>query len=327
MSFPRVSVIVPVWNRRAFLESCLASIQATNYPDLEVLLIDDGSTDGSWELILGLADRSDGMVKRLHHRVHRHMGIAASRNLGLRHATGAYLSFLDTDDLYEPCRFDSCIKALESQPSLHAVYEPVRIINGNQGHQETSPGSAAKPVPSELVPSLKSIATADQDSLCWVFLNDWWLMPGITLRRSFVERYGGFRCDLPVAEDTELWIRLAATGAIRCAQSREPVALVQRHAGGHSWDGIPLVRRARLYRKALRSGWRATCRRPDLFLTQAPDALKRRYRKAITDDVGRFAARRSRQALLGVLAEAAIHQPASLLSRRVIGNARKGLLG
>ena len=320
-------MIVPVWNRQAFLERCLASIRHTNYPNLEVLLIDDGSTDGSWELLTRLADCSGGMVKKLCHRRHRHLGIAASRNLGLRHSTGAYLSFLDTDDLYEPCRFDSCIKALESQPSLHAVYEPVRITNGNQGHQESTPVSAAKPVPSKLVPGLKTIGAADQDSLRWLFLSDWWHIPGITLRRSFVERYGGFRCDLPVAEDTELWIRLAATGAIRCAQSREPVALVQRHAGGHSWDGIPLARRARLYRKAVRCGWRAACRSRDLFLTQAPEALKRRYRKAIEDDAGRFAVRRSRRALLGVLAEAAIHQPASLLSRRVIGDARRGLLG
>ena len=98
MKQPLVSVIVPVYNVEPYLGPCLESLRAQTYPDLEVLLVNDGSTDGSRELCAAMA-RAD---RRFHLIDQANAGVSAARNAGLARASGKYLQFVDGDDRLSP---------------------------------------------------------------------------------------------------------------------------------------------------------------------------------------------------------------------------------
>ena len=104
-----ISVIVPVYNVAAYLPECVRSILSQDYPDLEVILIDDGSTDGSGRLCDELA-AGDSRVKVIHQP---NGGAASAKNAGLRIAGGTYLSFVDSDDFLEPNVYGYMVRTLE----------------------------------------------------------------------------------------------------------------------------------------------------------------------------------------------------------------------
>lgn len=104
----RISVIVPVYNVAPYLEQCVGSILMQDCNDLEVLLIDDGSTDGSGALCDKLA-LEDARIHVIHQR---NAGAAAAKNAGLRAATGEYLAFVDSDDYLEPDAYPHLLKLI-----------------------------------------------------------------------------------------------------------------------------------------------------------------------------------------------------------------------
>ena len=93
-----ISVIIPVYNTKQYLVDCLSSILSQTYSDLEILFVDDGSTDGSGELL----DSFASMDKRIRVIHQPNGGVCAARNRGIEEATGEYLSFIDSDDTLEP---------------------------------------------------------------------------------------------------------------------------------------------------------------------------------------------------------------------------------
>ena len=90
-----VSIIIPVYNSEPYLSRCLDSVLAQTYPKIEVLLIDDGSTDNSYAICQQYAQR-DSRMKVIHQQ---NQGAAAARNTGLDNATGEYIMFCDSDDI------------------------------------------------------------------------------------------------------------------------------------------------------------------------------------------------------------------------------------
>jgi len=98
----RISVIVPVYNIQEYLERCVHSICEQTYKNLEIILVDDGSTDGSGELCEKLAKEDDRI--RVFHK--KNGGSSSARNLGIREATGEYLGFIDSDDYVEPDMYE-----------------------------------------------------------------------------------------------------------------------------------------------------------------------------------------------------------------------------
>lgn len=98
----KVSVIVPIYNGKAYVEPCCAQLAKQTLSDLEFILIDDGSTDGSFEICDKMADTYDNC--RVFHQKNR--GVSAARNLGIAMAAGEYLGFVDVDDAFEPDMFE-----------------------------------------------------------------------------------------------------------------------------------------------------------------------------------------------------------------------------
>lgn len=106
---PKISVIVPVYNIKEYLPRCVASICNQTYTDLEILLIDDGSTDGTSELCDKLA-LEDIRIKVFHKE---NGGSSSARNLGIQNAKGAFLGFIDSDDYIEPWFYERLVEGQE----------------------------------------------------------------------------------------------------------------------------------------------------------------------------------------------------------------------
>lgn len=107
----RISVIVPVYNVAAYLPDCVESILAQDYLDLEIILIDDGSTDRSGDICDAYADK-DSRIRVIHQQ---NGGAASAKNAGLRVATGEYLSFVDSDDFLEPNVYSYMVALMEQE--------------------------------------------------------------------------------------------------------------------------------------------------------------------------------------------------------------------
>src|SRR5262245_48750717 len=96
---PRVSVLTVFLNAERFLQEAIESVLAQTYGDWELLLVDDGSTDGGSGLARSYAERYPHKVVYLNHGNHSNLGISASQNLGISRARGEYIAFLDSDDV------------------------------------------------------------------------------------------------------------------------------------------------------------------------------------------------------------------------------------
>lgn len=119
---PRVSVIMPFFNLDQFIEESIESVLAQTYPHWELLLIDDGSTDGSPGIARGYARKHPARIRYLAHEDRQNRGASASRNLGIQHARGEYIALLDADDIWLPHKLERQVRILDAHPEVGSVY-------------------------------------------------------------------------------------------------------------------------------------------------------------------------------------------------------------
>jgi len=115
-----VSVVLIFLNEQRYLAEAVESVRRQNYTNWELLLVDDGSTDLSPSIAKGYAS-ADGRIRYLTHPGRQNLGMSSSRNLGLAHARGEYVAFLDGDDVYLPSRLGRHVEVLAEQPSIMMV--------------------------------------------------------------------------------------------------------------------------------------------------------------------------------------------------------------
>ncbi len=187
-SRPLVTVVIPTYNRARLVQEAVASVLAQSYRPLELIVVDDGSTDATGTTLAGLAGRPE---LRLLSQPHTGMP-GQVRNAGARLARGEYLAFLDSDDLWQPPKLESQVAAaLESGTSIwHTRERWVRsgrvISQRSQRHRRSGD------------------LFADSLRKCVIGPST------VLLPRAVFARTGGFREDLEIAEDYELWLRLTA---------------------------------------------------------------------------------------------------------------------
>lgn len=120
-SRPLVSVVTIFLNAQRFIEEAIESVFAQTCDRWELLLVDDGSTDASTRIARHYAQRNPQRVRYLEHEGHRNRGMSASRNLGIRHAGGEYVAFLDSDDVWLPHKLEHQVGILETHPSAGMI--------------------------------------------------------------------------------------------------------------------------------------------------------------------------------------------------------------
>lgn len=203
LSLPQVSVIMPCLNGEQTIRAAVDSALAQSLDDFELIVVDNGSTDRTRE-ILGSVDDPRLRVLTLPER-----GVSRARNLGLREARGAFIAFLDSDDSWSPEFLEKMHKALTSNSKAVLAY---------CGWQNVGlPGYRREPfVPPDYETSNKA---ADLLEGC-----RWPIHACLTLHAAIIQA-GGFNTQLAVAEDYLLWMEISAAGAI----IRVPEVLAQYH--------------------------------------------------------------------------------------------------
>lgn len=122
-----VSAIIIFLDGERFLAEAIDSVLAQSHPQIELLLVDDGSQDGSAEIASSYASSRPGQVRLLRHPGGVNRGMSASRNLGLQHAGGEFIAFLDADDVWLPGKSAAQVAILRNEPELGAVYGRTQI--------------------------------------------------------------------------------------------------------------------------------------------------------------------------------------------------------
>lgn len=143
---PRVSVILPFLDEARFLASAAATVRAQDEPRWELLLVDDGSTDGSERVADELAAADPERIRVLRHPGHANRGLPASRNLGLQHARGEVIAFLDADDEWAPEKLSRQLVEFDRHPDAGMVCGPSRYrFLGADRDDEIRPVAADAP--------------------------------------------------------------------------------------------------------------------------------------------------------------------------------------
>ncbi len=138
---PRISVIVPVYNVEAYVEKCLASLAAQTYPNMEIILVDDASTDGGGCICDAWAAR-DGRFQVFHLSENR--GVSNARNVGINQAAGDYIAFVDSDDYVEPSLLDVLYRALKENCADISICGNIGLRLGGGSAQIISREGAAQ---------------------------------------------------------------------------------------------------------------------------------------------------------------------------------------
>jgi hypothetical protein len=202
---PRVSVVIPVFNCERFVAEAVESVLAQSFRDLELIVIDDGSTDRSGEIVAGLL-RDDPRGRLLVNE--RNLGLSRTLNRGWRKARAPYIARLDADDVALPDRLSRQVSFLDAHPRVAAVGGSVIRIgeSGALGATVTFP-------------------TGNRGIRATLCRRSCIAHPAALIRRSALEGVGGYRLD--EAEDFDLWLRLSDEWEL--ANLREPVILYREH--------------------------------------------------------------------------------------------------
>ncbi|HEV3284215.1 MAG TPA: glycosyltransferase [Solirubrobacteraceae bacterium] len=212
-SNPGVSVVIPTKDRARLLEQTLRSIAEQTVPASEVIVADDGSTDDTEEVI-----RAVGAVHL--RNAQGGWGPSAARNAGLSAAAGAYVSFIDSDDLLHPRALERLQTAMTAKPEA-----PFAFGNGlvaTRGEQGWTPEGVIRPTRVER-----------EDLLCSLFARNSIPSGGALVNREIALEQGGFDTEMVYAEDHAFWLSLARRG--QPAYVGEVVCVHRRH-GGNRWS-------------------------------------------------------------------------------------------
>jgi glycosyltransferase involved in cell wall biosynthesis len=193
---PLVSVVIPSYNRLHCLPRAIASIEAQSHPLIELIVVDDGSTDGTHEW----AANFQCAVPFRFHPLERNMGAAAARNRGIELAQGTYVAFLDSDDIWHPEKIARQLAAMvEGGPEYGAAYTGIASLT-EAGEpcgisRATEAGDIRLPLVNHNVVGSTSCAM---------------------VRRDLLQEVGGFVPNLKSCQDWELWLRLSAITRFAC---------------------------------------------------------------------------------------------------------------
>lgn len=227
---PRVSVIIPTYNRCAYVQEAIDSVLAQTYTDYEIIVIDDGSTDGTGE---ALRERYGGRIRYVLQDNQRQ---SAARNTGVRMAEGELLAFLDSDDRFLPFYLQEQVAALAANPNCGLVCCGAYLIDqaGARIGTEIRPWEVAS------IPDLEHCIIACPILLGYVLLQ----------KRHYV-RVGGLDHALQVHEDWDLFLRLLLSG-VSFAWNKAILCEYRVHPGSVQHDALASVDAIeRLIEKAL----------------------------------------------------------------------------
>jgi len=222
MSCPAVSIILPTYNRAELLGIALDSVASQTFRDYEIIVVDDGSTDGT-------ADRIAARSEPIRYVWQENQGVAAARNHALALARADLVAFLDSDDVWLPRFLEATVGLLQRRPELALAYSDFVSVDAEgrplRGHRKTQ---------------------HEGDVTAQLFASVFIHTSCVVARRHVILEAGGFNGYLTPNEDYDMWLRLSQK--YRFGLVHEPLCLRRTHRGSLSRNGVPanLVRKAKL---------------------------------------------------------------------------------
>ena len=292
---PEVCIIIPTYDRAALLEQCIKSVLAQSHSDFEIIVVDDGSTDNTREVVAGFSD------PRVRYVWQPNQERCVARNNGASQTSAKYLAFLDSDDLWFPHTLTSQIAAFKRNPDVGLVFGPAIRIDGR--NEFVYPMDFLSSKGTETVRAMREVLLVR----CAL------PAPSVLVRADMFHEVGGwdesFRGN---GEDWDLWIRLSSVtdfcevgeplAAYRIHEANSINDLQREFDGGHSiWakhlrEGDSETQRARVLSEILmyaRLGVRALSRSlpsADEWLMKAGDMAEAcSQRDFLANHIGRYA--------------------------------------
>ena len=183
---PRVSAIIPTYNRKAYVLEAVDSVLEQTYGDYELIVVDDGSEDGTGEALKEYSEK-------LRYAHQDNNGVSSARNSGLELAEGEFIAFLDSDDLWLPEKLDIQVAWMDKHPEAQICYtDEIWIRRGVR----VNPRKKHAKYSGEIYPQCLPLCIISPSSAL--------------MRRGLFEEVGTFDPSFPVCEDYDLWLRVAA---------------------------------------------------------------------------------------------------------------------
>lgn len=206
---PVVSVVIPIFNGAPFVAKAVESILAQGVPDVEIIVVDDGSTDGTQAVLAELATTAGIAWFQQDHG-----GPARSRNRGISEASGEFIALLDCDDVWLPGKLEAQLAIMRARPSVGVVHTDYEVVD-EQGLVEE-----------------RARARYSQEPLVLAFAGGHTALPStLLMRRSVLDHVGAFDPDLYGSEDSDLTIRLYTVTEFECVDQ----VLVRKLQRGHGY--------------------------------------------------------------------------------------------
>lgn len=245
MVSPLISVVTPTFNRDYVLPAAIRSILAQTYSNIELIVVDDGSTDKTAEAIAAIIAEQDRLSRprpTLRYVAQQNMGQSAARNRGIALARGDWICFLDSDDIWLPDKVQSQLQAIERcGATIGACCTDARLVDrtGLNTTAFTKAEMRFEDEVGEMPTLLRRLASG--------FGGVW--IQTVMVRRDLVEQIGGFDPDLHFAEDHDFLFRLSLI--TRFAYVNRPLAVIERttraldpDAPPRRWDSVEFRLRA-----------------------------------------------------------------------------------
>ncbi len=205
-SYPLVSIIIPTFNRSESLPRAVDSVLKQTFQDFELIVVDDGSTDKTCQLLASFND------PRIKYRFQPNRGVSSARNKGIRTSKGTFLSFLDSDDEWMRSKLEEQLESIEDNPDYKIVHtDEMWFRNGQHINQKNKHRKYGGWIFKHCLP------------LCVISPSS------ILMHRKVFAEIGMFNESFPVCEDYELWLRLSSKYKVLFIDK----PLLKKH-GGHS---------------------------------------------------------------------------------------------
>ncbi len=193
----KVSVIMPTYNRSRLIGKAIESVICQTYSDWELIIVDDGSTDQTEEMVQKYVQTD----RRIRYLKQQNTGCASARNRALAESVGKYIAFIDDDDVYLPDKLELQVKFLDENPETGFVYSDTELVDSQGKH-------------------LRNVPEVPQKSFLELIMGFAVPPVAILMRRECFEKVGGFCTELRSTDDYDMWLRIAKEFPIAYFPSR-----------------------------------------------------------------------------------------------------------
>ncbi|MFN0108596.1 MAG: glycosyltransferase family 2 protein [Blastocatellia bacterium] len=227
---PKVSVIIPTYNSAPFIVATIRSVLDQTYSNYEVVIVDDGSTDDTLQILNAFVASSCDLVDKIRFFSKSNGGPASARNMAIKNSTGKYMAFLDGDDLWTPDKLAEQVEFLERHPEIGMTFAEAVVFTEQNSQKEFR----------------EKIGYTGVTSFCYLLLGDHIPNSTVMMRRECVDKIGWLNesRELVAVEDYEYWLRLARAFPIKGIA--KPMAFYRVHANNLMGDGEDIERGLRL---------------------------------------------------------------------------------